>query len=260
MIQNRTKRLLKSGRPAIGHWLSLSCPAAAEILSAFEPDWLVVDTEHSPASWETVEDLLRAMKGTQVTPLVRVAANDPALIKLALDRGAMGVLVPLVSTPEEARRAVLASRYPPEGIRGVAGTRASRYGLDLVDYFANWNEEALVICQVETVQGLDQVDGIAEVEGVDVLFVGPNDLSASVGHFRRFEAPEYEGAVQRVLEAARRHGKAAGYLASDPEEALRRIAQGFRFVGIASDSRFLAAAASAALRRVREGLAAEGTR
>ncbi|MDR7415783.1 MAG: aldolase/citrate lyase family protein [Armatimonadota bacterium] len=254
MIANRIKRRLQQDLPVIGHWLSFPCPAVAELLSALEPDWLVVDTEHGPSSWETVEDQLRAMRGTGVTPIVRVAANDPALIKLALDRGAMGVIVPLVSSPEEARRAVLASRYPPEGIRGVAGTRASRYGLDLAEYFAAWNREALVICQVETLPGLEQVEEIAAVEGVDVLFVGPNDLSASVGHFRRFEAPEYEEAVQRVLAAARRRGKAAGYLASDPEEALRRIAQGFRFVGIGSDSRLLAAAASSVLRRVRTGL------
>ncbi|MCS7172398.1 MAG: aldolase/citrate lyase family protein [Armatimonadetes bacterium] len=257
-MENRVKRRLQRGLPVIGHWLSFPCPAVAELLSAFEPDWLVVDTEHGPASWETVEHQLRAMRGTGVTPIVRVAANDAALIKLALDRGAMGVIVPLVSSPEEARRAVLASRYPPEGIRGVAGTRASRYGLDLPAYFAAWNREALVICQVETVQGLEQAEEIAAVEGVDVLFVGPNDLSASVGCFRRFEAPEYEEAVQKVLSAALGHGKAAGYLASDPEEALRRIAQGFRFVGIASDSRLLAAAASSALQRVRAHLQ-EGT-
>jgi len=254
VIENRVKRRLQQDLPVIGHWLSFPCPAVAELLSAFEPDWLVVDTEHGPSSWETVEDQLRAMRGTGVTPIVRVAGNDPALIKLALDRGAMGVIVPLVSSPEEARRAVLASRYPPEGIRGVAGTRASRYGLELAEYFAAWNREALVICQVETLPGLEQAEEIAAVEGVDVLFVGPNDLSASVGHFRRFEAPEYEEAVQRVLAAARRRGKAAGYLASDPEEALRRIAQGFRFVGIGSDSRLLAAAASSVLRQVRAGL------
>ncbi|MDR5710252.1 MAG: aldolase/citrate lyase family protein [Armatimonadota bacterium] len=259
MIENRVKRRLQRDLPVVGHWLSFPCPAVAELLSAFEPDWLVVDTEHGPSSWETVENQLRAMRGTGVTPIVRVAANDAALIKLALDRGAMGVIVPLVSSPEEARRAVLACRYPPEGIRGVAGTRASRYGLDLPEYFDAWNREVLVICQVETLQGLQQVEEIAAVEGVDVLFVGPNDLSASVGHFRRFEAPEYEEAVQRVLSAARGSGKAAGYLASDPEEALRRIAQGFRFVGIGSDSRLLAAAVSSVLQRVRTHLQEEAS-
>jgi 2-keto-3-deoxy-L-rhamnonate aldolase RhmA len=253
-MENRVKRLLREDRPAIGHWISLPCPAVAEVMSLYEPDWLVVDTEHGPAGWETVEDLLRAMQGTEVTPLVRVAANDPALIKQALDRGAMGVLVPLVSGPEEARSAARAARYPPEGIRGVAGTRASRYGLTLPEYFAAWNREVLVACQIETPQGLEQVDGIAAVEGVDVLFVGPNDLSAGLNRFRQFDAPEYEQAVDRVLRAARRHGKAAGYLAADPDEAVRRIAQGFRFVGVSSDARLLAGAVARTLERVRAGL------
>lgn len=257
MIENRLKRLLREDRPAIGHWVGLPCPAVAEILTLHEPDWLVVDTEHGPIGWETAEDILRAMQGTGVTPLVRVAANDPALIKQALDRGAMGVIVPLVGGPEEAELAVRAARYPPDGIRGVAGTRASRYGLTLSEYFAAWNREVLVICQIETAQGLAQADRIAAVEGVDVLFVGPHDLSASLERFRHFDTPEFGAAVERVLGAARRHGKAAGYLAADAEDALRRIEQGFRFVGISSDSRLLAVAASEVVRRVRAGLGEE---
>ena len=120
MIENAVKRRLHEGLPVVGHWISLPSPAVAELMASFEPDWLMIDTEHGPAGGEVVEDLIRAMKGTPTTPLVRVAGNDPALIKQALDRGAMGVLVPMVSTADGAHAAVSAARFPPEGIRRVA--------------------------------------------------------------------------------------------------------------------------------------------
>ena len=258
LLHNPVKQRLKQGLPVLGHWVSLASPAAVELMAAAGMDWLMIDTEHSPAEWETVEHMIRAMKGTEVVPLVRVAANDPVLIKKALDRGALGVLVPLVSTVEQARAVVAASTYPPEGIRGVAGTRASGYGADLPRYYAEWNRHVLVACQIETLQALENVETIASTPGLDVLFVGPNDLSAGLGCFRQFDHPAFVRAVDRILQAARDAGMAAGYMAAGAQEVLARIEQGFRFVALGSDARLLAAAVGSAYDAVRKGLATQG--
>lgn len=254
MIENPVKQRLQQGLPAVGHWISLPSPAVVELMAGFGMDWLLIDTEHGPAGGERVEDLIRAMKGTSVTPLVRVAGNDPVLVKQALDRGSLGVLVPLVNTAEAARAAVAAAKFPPEGIRGVAGTRANRYGADLPEYFAAWNREVLVACQIETGQAVENAEAIAAVPGLDVLFVGPNDLSANLGRFRQFDAPEFRRAVDHVLSLAQRRGLAAGYLTATVEEALERIEQGFRFVGVSSDARLLAAIAATTSEKLRRGL------
>lgn len=254
MFTNPLKSRLAQGLPTVGHWIGIPSPSIVELLAAFEMDWLLLDTEHGPANTETIEDQLRAMKGTNVTPLIRVVANDPGLIKQALDRGAYGVIVPLVNTPEQAQAAVAAAKYPPEGIRGVAGSRVNRYGADLVDYFARWNSQVVVICQVETTEALANVEQIASTPGVDVLFIGPNDLSANLGCFRQFDHPEFKAAVERVLVATRRYGIAAGYMASGAEETLERVGQGFRFVAAGSDSRLLAGAAASTYAKIRAGL------
>lgn len=259
MIENAVKQRLRRGQPVVGHWISLPSPAVAELMASVEPDWLMIDTEHGPAGDEVVEDLIRAMRGTVTTPLVRVAANQPALIKHALDRGAMGVLVPMVGSPADAHAAVAASKYPPDGIRGAAGTRANRYGAELGDYFTRWNHEVFVAVQVETAEALEQIEAIAAVPGIDVLFIGPNDLSASLGCFQQFDRPEFTKAVAHILAAAQRYGPAAGYHTGTVEEAMRRIAEGFRFIGLSSDVRLLASAVAKTAERVRQGLQAWGT-
>ncbi len=254
MFANPLKHRLAKGEPVVGHWISLPSPSIMELMASYDPDWLLIDTEHGPADWERVEDLLRAMKGTNVVPLIRVTANDPALIKRALDRGAYGVLVPLVSNAEQARAVVAAAKYPPDGVRGVAGTRVNRFGTDLPDYFAQWNSQVLVMCQVETIEALENIDAIAAVPGVDVLFIGPNDLSASLGHFRKFDHPEYLAAVDRILKATAHHGISAGYMTGSAEETLQRIDQGFRFVAGGSDARLLGGAAASFYSTVKTGL------
>ncbi|GBD29446.1 5-keto-4-deoxy-D-glucarate aldolase [bacterium HR32] len=253
-MENRVKRILQEGQVTIGYWLTLPSPSVAEIFAALPLDWLVVDLEHSPIGWERLEDMLRALRGSPVVPLVRVPSGEAPVLKRALDRGPLGVVVPLVSTEEEAARVVAACRYPPEGIRGVAGTRASGYGATLPEYFSRWNREVLVACQVETVEAVERVDRIAAVDGVDVLFVGPNDLSANLNRWRDLESDAFRRAVDRVLEAAQAHGKAAGVMCTGPEDALKRIEQGFRFVALGSDARVLAAGAGRAAEAVRAGL------
>jgi 2-keto-3-deoxy-L-rhamnonate aldolase RhmA len=254
VLTNRVKKRLQEGEVAIGYWLTLPAPSVAEILAGLPLDWLVVDLEHSPIGWETLEDMLRGVSSTPVVPMVRVPSGDPPVLKRALDRGPLGVVVPLVNSVEEARHVVAACRYPPDGIRGVAGSRASHYGATLPEYFAAWNREVLVACQVETVQAVEQVEEIAAVPGVDVLFVGPNDLSANLNRWRDLEYQGFRDAVDRVLRAAQRHGKTAGVMCSGPEDALRRIDQGFRFVALGSDARLLAGAAAGALETVHRTL------
>ncbi|HEY8530982.1 MAG TPA: aldolase/citrate lyase family protein [Limnochorda sp.] len=253
-MSNRVKERLKQGLPTVGTWINLPEPAVAEILAAYGMDWLVIDTEHGPMDWETVENLLRAMKGTEVVPLIRVAGNDPFLIKKALDRGAMGILVPMVNSAEEARAAVAAAKYPPEGFRGMAGTRASRYGLDMESYVESWNRDVLVVIQVETRAGLEHVESIAAVPGVDVLFVGPNDLSASLGIFRQYDHPLFQDAVRRIRDAARACGVAPGYMGRDAASVLAKVDEGFTFIAAGTDVGLLKEAASATYRAIRQGL------
>ena len=254
-LHNAVKERLSKGLPTVGQWVSLPVPAIVELLATYQMDWLTLDTEHGAIDTDMLEHMVRAMKGTEVVPIVRVGGNDPVLIKRALDRGAFGIIVPLVNTPEQARAAVAAAKYPPDGIRGVAGTRVNRFGLDLADYFAQWNSQVLVICQIETVEALQNVEAIAAVPGVDVLFIGPNDLSAALNGFRQFDRPEFKNAVDRILKATRQHRIAAGYMASSTEEVLERIDQGFGFVSNGTDARMLAAGATASYTKIKAGLA-----
>lgn len=221
-------------------------------------DWLLLDDEHGPMSSDGIENHLRAIKNSGVVPLIRVAGNDPVLIKKALDRGAMGVICPLVNTADEARLAVEACMYPPEGIRGAAGTRINRFGADLVEYYRQWNREVVVIVQIETREALANVEAIAAVPGVDVLFIGPYDLSASLNMFTEFDRPEFQQAVDRIIGAARGAGIASGYMAGSPDEVLRCVDRGIQFVAAGTDARLLALAAEKVYGHIGEGLKERG--
>jgi len=254
MIRNEVKRKLARGEPTVGNWISLPSPSVVEILARIAMDWLVLDTEHGPFGEEQLENMMRAVRGTSVAPIVRVPDTDPALIKKALDRGGYDIVCPLVNTAEQAELAVAACKYPPEGIRGVAGTRASGYGADLAEYYRTCNEEILVACQIETATALENVREIAAVAGVDVLFIGPSDLSANLGLFGETDGASFREAVDRIRSAARDHKVAVGYYALNADEARLRIDQGMDFVSVANDVSFLAGAAEAAYSHIRGGL------
>lgn len=253
-MRNLVKEKLARGEPTIGHWLSIPSSTVAELLTCVGMDWLLMDTEHSPIGYETMEDLLRAIKDTNVVPLARVAAAEAPLIKKVLDRGVCGVLVPLVNTAAEARNVVAACKYPPEGIRGVAGTRVSRWGCTLAEYYREWNDNVLIAIQIETKQALENVEEIAAVPGVDVLFVGPADLSANLGTFQQFDHPRFKSAVQRILNAAKNAGIAAGYMSFGAESVLEKVDEGFRFIAAGTDTKLLLSAAQATYERINEGL------
>jgi 2-dehydro-3-deoxyglucarate aldolase/4-hydroxy-2-oxoheptanedioate aldolase len=248
---NQFKRAIASGRTPLGAWLSSGAPSTAEALGCAGFDFLVVDMEHTPIDVAQMVDLLRAIAGTPAQAIVRPPWNDMVMIKRAMDAGALSLLLPFVQTAEEARNAVAYTRYPPEGVRGVAGShRASRYGL--VDgYHMRANAEVCVIVQIETVAALDRLEEIAAVPGVDSIFIGPADLSASMGFLGDMGNP----AVQEKLAAAaglcRRLRKPCGIIGANPETVGRFLQYGYSWVAIGSDISLMVGRAQEYLRNVR---------
>ncbi len=235
-MKNRLKARLAEGKVALGAWVTMASIEASEILANAGFDFLIYDTEHGPLSIETVSHLLAASSGTQTTPIIRVAWNDPVLIKRALDVGAHGVLIPWVNTAEEAVKAVKACRYPPNGIRGVAPRRASRYGLDYKEYLATADREIMAIVQIETVEAVRNAERIVAVEGIDAYFVGPTDLSASMGLLGQPEAPQVNQAIEKVLEIGRKAKVPGGVQPQGVESARKWIEKGFQIIPIGADS------------------------
>lgn len=248
MIVNSTSIRLRSGEATLGAWLALGSPYAAALMARMGFDWLVVDTEHSPFGYDAMAQSVMAILSTGTTPLVRVPWNDPVWIKLALDTGALGIVVPMVMNGEEARRAAEAARFPPRGIRSVGAWLAPI--LHGEDYLTAINDQVLVVVQIEHIAAVERADEICSAEGVDVVFIGPNDLAASMGllgtDFR--ENTAWEEAVQAVLSAAQRAGRPVGMMCLSIEEALQRRAQGFRFLAVASDARYVQQTAQELLR------------
>jgi len=238
-MKNKVKEMLKDGKTTIGSWLTIGNADVAEIMAHRGFDWLVFDMEHAPLGIGTVENLLQAINGSDITPIVRVAWNDMVLIKLALDIGAYGVVVPWVNTEEEAKSVVRATRYAPRGNRGVGPRRAASYGDKLIDYLKEADKEIMVVCQIETEEAIRNIARILSVEGVDAVFIGPADLSTSLGYKGDWNNPNVEKAISTVLEASKKANIAAGIYAMSIDDAKRYIADGFRFVALGSDTGFL---------------------
>ena len=239
-MKNALKSRLATGQsPSFGTWISSSSLVSADALKGAGFDWLMIDTEHSQVNPETLAAIVAALGDTGPTPLVRVGNLDPYLIKQALDSGAQGILVPLVSTEAQARAVVSFSKYPPDGTRGAAAAAASRYGRELASYLRTANSETLVGVQIETQEALENLDAIASVPGIDLLFVGPTDLTLSLGLLDDRKNPRVRDAMQRVVAACRAHSKVPGTLVVDAEEKRRAVELGFRFISLASDVRFL---------------------
>jgi 4-hydroxy-2-oxoheptanedioate aldolase len=247
--RNAFKHAIASGQLQIGLWCSLCSNIAAEIVSHSGFDWLLLDTEHSPNELPDILSHLQAVHAGTASAIVRPAWNDMVLIKRYLDIGAQTLLIPFVQTPEEARAAVAATRYPPAGIRGITGSgRASRYGR-VKDYLKNASREICLLVQVETRSALDQIEKIASVEGVDGVFIGPNDLSASFGHIGNWGHPEVQAALTDAVTRLKKIGKPAGILTPNEEEAKRFIEWGYTFVAVGSDLGLLARNADALAKR-----------
>ncbi len=243
MPQNQFKRALESGKTQFGLWSTLSNSFAVEVIAGAGYDWLLLDTEHSPGDPLTVLPQLQTIAGyPSVSALVRPAANDAVLIKRFLDIGAQTLLIPYVQTREEAEYAVRATRYPPNGIRGVSAlTRATRFGREK-DYFATCADDICMIVQIETQEALNNLDAIAKVEGIDALFIGPADLAASLGYGANQSHADMRAVVIDTIKRIKASGKPAGLLTGDT--ALQRSAMnaGIDFIAIGVDAGLLARA------------------
>ncbi len=239
-MKNSLKARLGSSRdPCFGTWISSSSLVALDALKGLGFEWFMIDTEHAPVNPETLAAMVSLLGEGGPTPLVRVGNVDQYLVKQALDAGSHGILVPLVSTEAQAKAAVAFAKYPPDGVRGAASAAASRYGLELASYLRSANAETLVGVQVETREALDNLEAIAGVNGVDILFVGPQDLTLSLGLLDDRKNPKVRDAMRAVVGACERHGKIPGTLVIDPVEKRVAVELGFRFISLASDLRFL---------------------
>ena len=244
---------LRGGEVLIGTFLNLGSCVAAEICASAGFDWVVVDLEHGSGSEACLLSQLQAVAGTGVSGMVRVESHDRSRIGHALDAGAAGIVAPRVDSPEQARLVVAGTRYPPDGTRGVAlMNRAAGFGTGGAAALARAGEHIVTVLQVESAAALGALDEIASVRGADVLFVGPADLSYSLGIFGRLSDPVFVDALRAVAKVAENHGKVAGVLAGTPEEAEGYLEEGYRFVGIGGDGGFLAKGATAAAAELRD--------
>ena len=245
------RRRVAAGEQTLGTFLGTASSVVAEVCAAAGADWLLLDLEHGSGGEEQVRAVVPAAAGYGVATVVRVESAARVRIGRVLDLGAAGVMLPRLDTADEVYAAVRHLRYPPHGDRGVATyNRACRFGLD-VDALDRAVDEVLGIVQIESGRAVDDADRIAAIEGVDVLFVGPRDLSHDLGVPGDVTAPAYLAALDRVRAAARQHGKACGLLVPDGAAAAARRAEGWTFITIASDSALLASALGTELHRGR---------
>jgi 4-hydroxy-2-oxoheptanedioate aldolase len=237
---NSFKRAITSGRQQIGLWCSLASNISVEIVAGSGFDWLLLDTEHSPNEVPMVYSQLQAVMENRVHPIVRPPWNDQVMIKRFLDAGVQTLLIPMIQTQAEAEQAVASTRYPPRGVRGFASaSRSSRFGR-VKDYHTRGEEEICVLVQIETKQGLDNLEAIAGVEGVDGVFIGPGDLSAALGYLGDQGNPAMVAVYDDAIARIRAVGKAPGFLTGDEALARRCIEKGCVFTAVGSDSGILA--------------------
>jgi 2-keto-3-deoxy-L-rhamnonate aldolase RhmA len=246
-MRNLLKQRLVEGRTALGMWITLESGSISEIAAVLGFDWIAIDMEHGHLDFREVLDHLRAIQGSKTTALVRVPEIDRGIIKRALDLGAAGIIVPQVTCAEEVERAVRFAKYPPRGVRGVGGERATRWGMRLRESTRSADAETLVIPLLETVAAGEAIDAILDVPGVDAVFFGPADYSASAGYLGEWEGP---GVGPRLLELngrIRGRGIPCGIMSTGIEDARRRRDQGFQLIGLGSDTGLLIRASQEAL-------------
>lgn len=232
---NNFKRDLLAGKKLIGCWSSLSSAITTEVLGVAGFDWILLDGEHSPNDMSTYIPQLMALKDSASAPVVRPSSNNAVEMKRLLDAGFYNFLVPFVQSVDEARSAVAATRYPPQGMRGVSvSQRSNRYGT-VADYFKSANDQMCVMVQIESAAGVTSAREIAALDGVDCLFVGPSDLAAGLGHLGNANHPDVQAAIADVFASARTCGKPSGTLAPVEADARRYLAMGATFIGVGSD-------------------------
>jgi 4-hydroxy-2-oxoheptanedioate aldolase len=250
MRENAVLKKMRAGGASVGSWVGLDSSLSAEILASAGFEWLMIDGEHGPITGESVIHLITATRAAGAIPFFRVIWNDSALIQQALDFGAYGVLIPVVNSANDAREAAADAKYPPRGRRSLGGSRAPiAFGTDMATYGPRANDETMLMVQIETVEAVENADAIAAVDGVDLLFVGPGDLSLAMGEWPLNwgkASARYKEALASIPRIAKKHGKFAGVLAYDPAFAKDCLSFGYQFVGYYADTALLLKAARAA--------------
>ena len=256
MKPNPVKRALKAGQPSVGTWLSLGSITAARFMARAGFAWLTVDLEHSLVDWETATHMFASIADAGCVALARVPANRHDHIKRVLDNGAMGIVVPMVNSRAEAEAAVAAMLYPPFGNRSVGGSLPPlNFGTTAPDYFAHADEELLIVLQCEHITAVENADAIFSVPGIDAIFVGPNDLAASM-RSKDGKPPGGEAtaeAMKHILATCKKHGVAPGLHCMSAEEARVRIEEGWQFIAIGSELRMMLDGANAVLKQLGAG-------
>ena len=251
---NSFKQSLKEGRQTIGCWLTQGTAIAAEIAATADFDWLLIDTEHSPNDVPSVLAQLQAIAGYDADAAVRPHIGETHIIKQILDLGCQTLIVPMVESAAQAEMLVKSMRYPPNGIRGVGGAGARATGFSShADYLTTADNEMCLVVQIETKAGLDALDDILTVDGVDAVFIGPSDLSANLGHIGNIGAPEVVKVVETALDKIAASDKASGIMALDPAAAKGYLARGVDFVAVSIDARTLALSLRAIAADMRAG-------
>jgi len=239
MKKNHVRAKLKRGEASVGTWLTLPDSTAAQLMSRVGFDWLTVEMEHTPVTFEVAAQSFAVIAGNGVVPLVRVPWNTAENIKRVLDTGAWGIVVPMVNSRVEAEAAVSAARYAPQGTRSIGGQmHAANFDTSPGTYYKHANNEILVVLMAEHVDAIAAADDILSVPGIDVIFIGPNDLHNSMGQPPAFDSdhPEFVKGVRHILETAKKHGVAPGIHVADAAAAKRRLDEGFQFVAVASEA------------------------
>ena len=232
---NSFKRRLLARERLIGCWCSLANPITTEVLGVAGFDWILLDGEHSPNDVISFIPQLMALKDSVSAPVVRPSWNNPVELKRLLDGGFYNFLIPFIESAEEAKRAVAATRYPPQGTRGVSvSQRSNKFG-SVKDYFTGINDQLCVMVQIESRKGVEAVAEIAKTDGIDGIFVGPSDLAAGFGHLGNANHPEVQAAMAQIIAAAKAAGKPIGILAPVEADARRYMEQGVTFVAVGSD-------------------------
>jgi 2-dehydro-3-deoxyglucarate aldolase/4-hydroxy-2-oxoheptanedioate aldolase len=255
LFENRVKRMIKAGKKTAGGWAQLCSPLSAECLARGGFDWVLIDMEHAGGDILTLMSQCQAIAaaGTGAVPIVRVPWNDLVWIKRILDAGAYGLMIPYVNTREEAIKAVQACKYPPQGFRGIAGSvRAAGYGRDTAQYLKRANDEIFVMLQVETPQAIENMEAIASVPGVDALFIGPMDLSTSMGYFGNPAAPEVQAVIATAEAKAKKLGMPLGTISGSWDQAKTLYDRGYQLITLISDSVLISKVGAETMAKFRE--------
>ena len=256
MLARKIKEKIRNGEASIGSWMSMAHTSIAEILAMAGYDWVVIETEHTAIDVSEVMRLIMAIEQRGSIPLVRLAWNDPIQAKAVLDAGAAGVLVPSVNTKEDARLAVGMTKYPPLGFRGVGLARAHGYGTTFGEYISNANSDTLLMLQIEHIDAVNNIDEILSIEGIDGTFIGPYDLSMSLGVPGQLSHPDVVKAQKKVLDATVAKGLIAGIHLVHPdsasEESPEIIGMGYQFIALGTDILFLGDSARELQKNVRK--------